>query len=779
MARESNERRYHSERIADLLVDGRRFFVLLIAAVTLALSLFVPGLTIDPSLRKLVPPTAEEYLRYERFLEEFGSDELILVVISDKRGDGIRQFVKKLKSVTSKLEKADNIPAVVSVTNLRVFVKRRGMLGSAPVVTDRGDESAPVFDADIPKTRKAFPLLDVLLSRDLRNAGLIVTIPHKHIVDTPYIRAVVETITSAVKSEFGADASFRITGMPVITYGIHRHTRKVVLFFMTSAMIIGLLITFYIFKGIRPGLILCVVCTVSGVWVAGLMSLLGLTLNPIDGLAYGLVVILNLSGTVHVVTHFYNFIRSTADPAEAARKTVGLVGRPLLMCALTTGIGFAGLMTAGSPVVRQIGAIMAMGPLVSFALVIVLTPAFLIIMKPVGTKALARMSDDYVSSAFRRLRVFVFSHQRFCLAAGIVITLIMGAGTFKVKPDLHLFHLLKDSTREMRDLKYVEEHLAPVQTIELVIEAEKGAFKSPEIWQRVDSMERRLRQVPGVEGVNSLLSLLKHLRELTAAPGQSGDALFTKPGVLAELLMITSFSPVGKRVIARSLDRGYGKLRVSVPIRTFGPVAVQDVIADVRSTAESQMKGAAKTTLTGGLEVYATYASGLVRSQVVALVLTLSVITLLMIVQFRSITLGLISLIPNLVPLAVVFGTMGWFGIPLNVGTMIVATVSIGLSVDDTIHYMTQLDRDLRDTKQPPDVEVSLSRAYQITARALISTSAVLFFAFMSLLYAPFQPIALFGLLAAIAMLTALLADLAFMPSVILLITPIRHLLAR
>jgi predicted RND superfamily exporter protein len=148
--------------------------------------------------------------------------------------------------------------------------------------------------------------------------------------------------------------------------------------------------------------------------------------------------------------------------------------------------------------------------------------------------------------------------------------------------------------------------------------------------------------------------------------------------------------------------------------------------------------------------------------------IALSVITMLMIIQLRSFTLGLLSLIPNVLPIACIFGLMAWLGISLNSMTIFAATAAIGLAVDDTIHYLTQLRRELSGPERKHNIEKSLKKAYETTARALISTSVVLFFGFLTLLLSPFRPLASFGVLLSSGILVALIGDLVVMPAVIL-----------
>lgn len=763
----------------EILITHRKLWLLLVALVTVVLAFFVPRVKVHTSVRAFIPATAEERLCYERFLDVFGTEQFILIVITNNLGDDGREFLKKLDAVTSKLELVDDIGSVLSITNLKIFRKKgHGLFGTGLVVSKDHEEFRAPRAGELTEARKALPVTDMLLAKDLKTAGIIVRESSERASDASRVGELRERIINTVRTEFPDDSSYRLVGMPIVAEGIDRYTVQTLIYFLSLAAIIGIAVALYIFKSPHNPLIFTICSAVAAVWLLGLMAILEIRVTAITSLGFGMLIVLAASANTHVTTHFYRYLESTGNRIEAAKRSLRVVGRPLMMCSITTGLGFGSLVTVESVTVRQLGVVMAVGAMISFLLVMVLAPILLIRMKPVGPRVFDRMSGDYVSIAFDRLETLVFSHPKICLAAGCIVTVFMAAGALRIEPETHLFDFLKQSTQEIVDFSYVEKSLTPVQTLDLFLEAKPGAFKKPETWRKVESVERRVREIPGVAWTESLLSLLRYSWGLIADANETGDDLFEQ-GVIPDLLMLTSLTDDGKALVNRHLDEERRSLRISIGIKSDSPIRLSDTVAKILSVAESEMGVTARASVTGYLGAYSIHALGLVRSQAVSLIVSLSAITLAMMIQFRSVPLGLVSLIPNVVPLAVIFGCMGWFGILLSPGTMVVAAVSIGLSVDDTIHYLTQFKREIEKARGSPDLTKCLVEAYRISGRALISTSAILALAFLSLLPAPFQPVSFFGLLGAIAVVTALLADLAFMPSVVLHVTPVRNLVAR
>ena len=186
------------------------------------------------------------------------------------------------------------------------------------------------------------------------------------------------------------------------------------------------------------------------------------------------------------------------------------------------------------------------------------------------------------------------------------------------------------------------------------------------------------------------------------------------------------------------------------------------------------MNGVAKTTVTGDLAVVAHQASELISDQITSMFLAAAIITVLMMLQMGSPLLGVICLLPNIPPVAAVFGIMGWFGISLDSVTVFAATVAIGLAVDNTIHYLTQLKREIR-LNPDQGMEECVRSAYRLTAKQIASWSIVTMFGFLALAVSPFRPVVFFGILGCSSILLGLYGDLIFMQSLILSSATIRN----
>jgi predicted RND superfamily exporter protein len=763
--------------ITDLLVEQRRLFVLIVVLISVALVPFVLRMRMDRTLKSAYVTSSAAYYLYKYFIEAFGTDEFVLVAIKGNKPASDSSVLKVVEKITGKLESLPEVDKVISIINIRVSQKRNGILGNYPLVRKRGTLPSLPEKGELDKIRNALPMMDYLISDDMKTTGIMILINDRWKFD-PHMADIQKTIASVVADNVPAGSEFRMLGAPVIREAVQEITLKTTIIFGILCAIIIALVTLYIFKSFRVAGIATVVVALAVHWIVGLMSILGIPLNSTTSLCFGLVLVVAVATVIHIVTHYYHASKETDDREQAAKMALRVVGRPALMCSLTTSIAFATIMISSIPMVRQLGLVMSVGVLMAFILSIILTPAFLIVLRPVDRRTQDKMSNDWISRIFEAMESFVFQNYRFCAYAGILLIIIMVAGAPRIKIDTQILGLFVKSSNVLADIRFAEENLTPVHALEVVLEGHEKTFKDPEAWRKLAELDRRLLELPQVVRVDSPLPLFTYLNELLAKPGTKAKDLLSDPRLLSQVMLVMTLNAEGKKLLHKYVDQRLSRIHISVRIKNTRGVPIGTTIQRVEKVTRDVMKGFGKVIVTGEMVVFSDQASEVVRSQVLSLLLAFTAITLMMIIQFRSYILGVLSLIPNLLPIAVIFGLMGWVGIALDNVTVFAATIAIGLSVDDTIHYLTQLKRDMTSGQGGRrEIKDHLRAAYQATAKALISTSVALFLGFLALSLTPTRPAIYFGFLGAAAILAALLGDLVLMPAVILTFKRIRSLI--
>lgn len=766
------------KKFVDLLVDRRRWLVTVVVIATAALAFLIPEMQTDPSLKSGVDTSSQAYHQYRRYVEAFGSEEFILVAIKNEMGAGDPRMLKALAAITSALEARDKIDEVVSIANMYVFQKQGQRYGNYPVLrTVAGDPALPK-PVELERLRKALPLTDYLISDDLKTVGVLIRMDDRWRLDPTAVKPLLKDIDRIVGESVPPDTRFTVVGAPLIRRAIVRYNIQTGVVFGILCILVATIVAVYIFKSARVTAITNVILGVCVVWILGLMALLEIPLNSTTALAFGFVPITTIEIVIHMVVRYHIYHRSMPDKAGAVKQTVRWLARPSFICSATTAVGFGTLMVSSIPMVMQFGFIMSLGIMVSYALAFILTPAFLMYMKSLDRPEKTVSVPDWLDSVLISGEKAIFKHHRVFVIFGIGLTLVLFAGTPFIRSDIQLLRMLSDSTPEVQDVKFVEQNLTSATSLELMLEGEAGAFRRPETWKRVMALEKKLLEIPEVVGTDSFLPLMEYLNGTIDPTADSTDDLFAKPTLIPQILVMTSLNPEGQKMRKRFLDEGLDRLRISVRIKNSPSVPLGETIERVQSTADSIMGGVAEAAVTGDLAVLEKQTSRLVRDQVVSMALAVVVITVLMMIQLGSPTLGLICLIPNIPPVAAVFGIMGWFGISLDAVTVFAATVVIGLAVDNTIHFLTQLKLEIK-VVEGRDIDTCVRSAYRLTAKQIASWTAVTLLGFLALAASPFRPVVLFGVLGCSALLLGMFGDLIFIQSLILTSPAIRRSISR
>jgi predicted RND superfamily exporter protein len=768
-----------AEWCIDVLVNYRWILACFLFVATAILAFFVGGVARDPSMRSGIDTTSEAYHQYQNFVNHFGNEEFILIVLNQSRQADEPETLKSVQAITKGLAGLDKVTEVVSLTNLKIFKQREGRFGVYPVVTMSDGRPALPKEEEWNSLRKALPVMDFLVSKDLSTVGFLVRTEEADRFEIPAIETVLNEASSIVQRNMLPGAQYRIVGPQVLRLAVHRYNLQTAVVFGILCLVIATAVSSYIFKTVKVAVMTYVIVGIVVVWILAFMSLSEIPLTSTTGLSFGLVLVVSLATTIRIVTHFNERYQIVQNRMEAMRQALGVVLVPCLICSTTTAVGFGTTMVSTIPMVFQLGLIMSLGVMLSFLVSVLVSTALLTSMRPINPRSYERMAGDFVAQMLARMKEAVFNHYRLVTAVGLVFTATMVAGVHLVRSDTQILRMLSSSTQEIKDLQFVEERLTAVHSLELLIEAQEGTFKSTDAWKKVAELDEKLQRIPEVVSTDSFLPLLKHLQDSLGDSSGSENNLFSNPALLPQLLMLTSMSSEGRRLTSRYLDDGSGRLHISVRIKNSPSIPIIDTIEAVRSTAESVMDGHGRITVTGDISVFAAQASALVRSQLRSLSLALILITGLLIVNLRSVRLGLVSLIPNIPPVALIFGIMGWTGISLDTVTVFAASVALGLAVDDTVHFLSQLKLEMRGQRENAPIELCVRRAFDVTAKAMLSTTAVLFFAFLVLVVSPFRPVVSFGILGAASVLAAFLSDVIFMPSVILASPTVRRLMKK
>ncbi|MCX5873257.1 MAG: efflux RND transporter permease subunit, partial [Deltaproteobacteria bacterium] len=756
----------------DLIIDYRRILISIIAVVSIVFGYFALQLKTDPSLKSGLDTSSKTYEHYKRFVETFGNEEFTLVVIKTRAGILDPQTLDMVDSLTRKLEQVEGVSEVISLTNLRLFQERGGSFGNFPLFERVQGKIKPIEQNSLANLRRSLPMTNLLVSTDFNTIGIAIKVEEKYKYEDIVYDKLVRVVDQDLKGNKLAE-EYRIVGPPFIRKAIVDYNIQTGIVFGVLSMLIGAIVSVYVFKSLKVTLVTNFILGICVLWVLGLMVAMNIPLNSTTALAFGFVPITTIEIVIHMVVRYHLYHQITQNKIDALKKSVRWLARPCFMCVATTAVGFGTLMISSIPMVRELGFIMSIGVIVAYGLAIIMTPAFFSVMKTLDNPESSDILVDWLERTLKKIELFISARSRMVVIFSLVLSAFLLAGSPRIHSDAQIFRMLDESTKTVQDIRFVEKNLSPAQTLELFLESDPNAFKQPQMWKKVSELEKRIREIPDVISTDSYESVLTYLSSITMdKPNETRD-IYSDPNLIPQLLFMTSLSAGGKRITEKYISENFDKARISILINNSPDKPIGQTISEVQGIADQVMKGAGKATVTGDLVLVSAQTEALIDDQVESMFIAAFLITIIMMIQLRSFVLGLICLIPNIPPVAAVFGLMGWFGISLDMVTVFAATVAIGLAVDNTIHYMTQLKREMSFHPET-SIEEHVFRTYRFTARQIASWSVVTLLGFLALSGSPFRPVVFFGILGCSAITLGLFGDLIFLPALILTSKKIR-----
>lgn len=754
------------QTVTDSIVDYRGALVAVVAVVSALMVLLATGIRIDRSLNLWYDAESHEYNEYQRFKAAFGEDEFLLLVVATNHPIDNPELLGAVERANRELNASPMVAEALSLANLRIPQLRDGLL-CYPRLLENVDGRLRLDRASLRRLSERWRELDLFTTPDLKSAGFLVRLADQ-VRYTEKEPDLINWAESVLKAQFPPESRVYAAGAPLLRSAFYKYSLQTTLMFILFGLAVGTAAAVFLFKSLKVTVIVGVANALAVLWVVGIIGLLRIELNLTATVFFGFITITTTATVIHITTHFNEKYRIHQDAPLAAKLALRIVGLPCLMCSLTTSVGFASLLVTSIPMIRQAGLIISLGVVASFVVVLIVAPTLLIVVKPAPKTKGPEIERDLISQLLSYTKDMVFRRHRLFAASFPGVIVVCFVGMQGVRIDTHLARMLDSSVPEAKSIRFIEDNVAPLCYINVMVEGEPNAFSRAKELGGVNLLENKMRAIPEVKGVESIQTVACNLYRTLEGIESCPDVILKNPKVFREMLALASFSPHGKALREKYISDDQSQVRLTAKVRLSSEGSLLETIGRIREKANESFSGDKKITVTGDMALAAIQSEGLVKDQIVSLAMAGLLITLLLMIQFRSVLLGLLSLIPNFLPLAAILGFMGYVGIYLDSTTALVAVISFGLSVDDTIHFLTHLQRELAVADTNQGFKGGLLRAYDKSGRAIISTSVVLSVSCLTLTLAPFGPVANSGFLYALAIATALVGDLIFMPAIIL-----------
>ena len=725
-------------------------------------------LTFSDDIRVFFDPDNAQLKAYEQHENTYSKANSVLFVVEPKDGNVFtRDTLASLETLTTEAWKLPHSRRVDSLVNFQ----RTHAEDDDLVVEDLISDAAKLSDEDLARIRAVALAEPLLVNRLVSKRG------HVAAVNVPVVLPRIDPLTEqpalvAAARRLAADIEaanpnlkVHLTGLVMINNALAEAGKgdmQTLIPLMLLVVLVALGLMLRNVSGVIVTLLVIIFSIVAGIGAAGWF---GIRLSPPVISAANIIMTLAVADSVHLLVTFLHGMRDGSSKANAMKESLRINAMPIFLTSLSTAIGFISMNFSDSPPFRDLGNIVAGGVIVAYILAMLLLPALMMLM-PAHVKPQSQKND---SSGMNALADFVIRKRTPLLIGMALLTAILTLFISRNELNDEFVKYYDESLPFRQATDFTIDNLTGFEFIEYSLESgEEGGINNPDYLRTVAAFADWYRQQPEVMHVYAYTDIIKRLNK-----NMHGDdpAWFTIPDnreLAAQYLLLYEMSlPFGLDLTDQiNIDKSATRFKASL-----GHISTNGML-DLEKRAEQWLADNApevmRATGTGQSLMFAHIGATNIRSMLTGTVLALVLISVLLMFALRSFKFGLLSLLPNLAPAAMAFGLWGLLVGEVGLALSVVVGMTMGIVVDDTVHFMSKYLRARRDHGYPPEQAVRYS--FNHVGSALWVTSLVLVAGFSVLMFSDFQLNAGMGLLSAVTIAMALLADFFLLPPLLMLV---------
>ncbi|MCY3769668.1 MAG: MMPL family transporter [Gammaproteobacteria bacterium] len=755
-----------------VLLDRYRAFILrrrwpvvaVAVAVMLALAAGAPGLTVSGSYRVLFGKDNPHLLAFDRLQDTYSASRSALIAIAPREGTVFTR--ETLAAIEELTEVAWKTPYSIRVNSFTNYIHSEAT-GDELAVDPLVEGAVSYSDAQLDRVRTIAlndpELVGQLVSGDGRVAGLIITFALSEPEEPAWaeITAYLQTLLDKARAD-DPGISYFLTGNVILNQtfadaGKDSEDLIPVVFFVILAIAAIILRSVYATLSIAVMIVFVVLSTMGAAGWAGVM------LTPISASVPVIVMAVGVAHAIHVVTVAQAGIRRGLDRRAAVSESLRDNLYPVFLTSATTAIGFLSLNMSDSPPFHVLGNLVALGMPFTFVYSVTLLPALLSIL-PLRA-ARARTGRD---GFFERLGDFVVARRKLLLWSGSLMVVVLASGIPENRTGDRWLHHFDDRYAFRTDTDFIVQNLTGLDRLEYSLASgREGGITDPRYLKAVESFAEWYRAQPEVHDVLAFPDLLKRVNKNMHGDDPAFYRIPEDPDLAAQFLLLYEFSlPFGADLNDR-VDLGKSATLMTVALKDTSTRDHLDIDARAQNWLRANVPGLVSPA-SGFTMISAHLSDRNISSMLWGTAMATALISLILLLVFRNIRIGLICLVPNFVPVMMAFGLWGYLSTgTIGLGASVVTAIAIGIIVDDTVHFLSKYLSVRRNGLSSSD---AVRATLRTVGPALWATTTILAAGFLVFSSSGYEPSQVLGILVAITIVFALIADLLLLPALLMAI---------
>jgi len=757
----------------EYVILKRKALLMLFLVLAIPASYYTLQQKHDNNLDVFFDKSDHEWVKYKEFQEIYGNEEVVVIVIHHENVFS-KPVLEIIDRIGGAVKDIDGVHTVTSITE-----------AESPVIEDDGEtvrflKFFPKGDfngaeIETAKNRLADSRLiqNFLYSGDGRVAAIVVVIECLMEKDK---KRVVEKIYQLASRIAGKTADLRFAGIPATETEMNRIGFRDVIVLGIATYIIVFFIIFFLVKNLTLSLLVQVNLLMTFVFSIGLYVFSGEKFNMVTTSMGVVLLSICVADAIHFLSQYReDYIDLGQDYVQAVKHAVGHVWMPCLFTSLTTGVGFLSFAAGSIRPARIYGIFTCIGVMIAFFLTMTLLPILVVFLKNVihpekktlQDRGMWQKKDGTLAKLILKIGTFTIRHHKLIGISGILILIISIAGITRIQFETDLVKYFPKDNAVKQDQIFVEKHLGGIVPVLLRIQATSDStdFNHAESVKFLDDIQNHI--LANVDNFTSAFSVTDIFKEINRAFNGGREAHHVVPESDLDIMDYYELSP--SEEVDRLVRPDHKEAVVTFMTVWQSLEKARSVYRLIDDYMAKKVQDKFTYEMTGYRSLMMSMGVKMKESQLRSLFVALVIVFLMMYLVCRSVPLTLFAMIPNVLPIVMIYGIMGWFGIALDIVTLMVGSIVMGIAVDDTVHFIIWFRRNMaRETS----IESALLRSFKDVGKPIVITTIVLFLGFIIFIFGTMVPTRFFGVLVAFSILFALLGDFFILPAVIMIFKP-------
>lgn len=756
--------------LARFILRNRAALLVVLALATAFMAWQASQVRMSYDGNRLIPENDPDLKIYQDFQKTFGIDGNVMVVGVQTDRLFELEFFNEWVKVTEKVKGLPLTANAISIANIPQLEKNQEArkFDFRPIVPElpQNQDDLDQIEASL-RNNKLYG--GILLNPETNTTLMAVTFDAEVLNTEDRIEAV-QSVTRIIDAfAVQNDVQVHYSGLPYVRTIFSTKVADELKLFSVLAVLVTGIVLFLFFRSFYAVFFPILVVVIGATWAMGLIHLLGYKITILSGLIPALIVVIGVPNCVYLLNKYHDEYRKHSNKVKALSRIVERIGIATLITNATTAIGFGVFALTESVILKEFGIVVATSIMLVFVASIILIPAVFAYLPSPEHQQLRHLDNKRVSGIVSAL-VYVVSGYRNAIYTVVVgLALIAGIGALRLQALSFIVDDLPHEDKVYTDLLFFEKHFTGVMPFEILIDTgRKGGAQSAAQLAKADAVQAIFSERPEFAQPLSVVQLVKGANQAYFG----GDTSFFRlpnsqeRNFVLPYLLRTRGDGSSKALNALT-DSARQVIRISLNMADVGTIEMRRIFDEVKPEVTKVMEGTNnKVQYTGTSLIFLKGNTYLINSLVSSLGLAFVLISLIMATMFKSWKIIVISIVPNLFPLIVTAGVMGYLGVPLKPSTVLIFSIAFGIAVDDSIHFLTKYRQEL--LRHNWDIPKTVIEALRETGPSMIYTSIILFFGFIIFGASSFGGTVALGLMTSGTLLVAMLSNLLLLPALIL-----------